>query len=377
MTDMTVLKNFLSATPEGPYVSIYLPREAHEDVAAVQLRLRHLITHAEEVMGTTWPDQDFSPYAEQFKVLFDTPQRISGAHGHGLGVFSDGNSLLTFEMDHPVKETAMVTVQPQIMPLIADVQGRHDFDLLVLQRDQIALYHHDHDELIQVDLPEGAPRTLKGTLGTELRGGDLNSVSQGRGNVTFHGHNEKSAEEDNDTRRFLQAVDTYVADQHSKPDQRPLALMGLPQTIAVFREISRNPYLTNVELAVSPSNLSPTDLARAADTLRSDFAAIDRHNLLAALDNARSGDRVVSDLGMVIDAVLNGQVEQLLLQIGARINGWIVDGEFDYTSEQAQHNNLLNDLAEHVIERGGTVRLLPEDQLSAPVVAITRYTLPK
>lgn len=377
MTDMTVLQNFLNAEPAGPFVSIYLPREPHEDVAAVQLRLRHLMAHARDVMAEAWPDEDFAPYATQFEVLFDTPQRITGDHGRGLGILSDGARLEIFELDVSVSETAMVTALPQVMPLLADAQNHEDFDLLVLQRDQIALYHHDHHQLQPVTLPADAPQTLKQTLGTELRGGSLNSVSQGQGNVSYHGHNEKSAEEDVDTRRFLQAVDTYVADHCSKPNKRPLALLGLAQTLAVFRDLSRNPHLTDIQIAVSPNNLSQTDLARIAATLRRDFAARAQHDLLSMLDDARSGDRVQTDLGAVIDAVVNGTVAQLLVQIGARVHGELRDGVLDHTSEQAQHNNLLNDLAEQVVMRGGTVHLLPKDQLAAPVVAITRYALPE
>lgn len=373
MIDMTELQDFLSTTPAGPYVSLYLPRTAHQDVAAVQLELRHLMTHAQDVMAATWPEQDFAPYAAQLAPLFDSADRITGSHGRGLGVLTDGAHLQTFELDLPVHKTAMVTARPQILPLVAELQLRHDFDLLALQRDQIRLYHHDHDELVPVDLPAEAPQTLKQTLGTELRGGSLNSVSQGAGNVSYHGHNDKSAEEDNDTRRFFQAVDTYVADHYSKPNNRPLVLMGLTQTLAVFREISRNPYLSSNQLPLSPSDLTPTDLARAAAALRADFDNEARHELLAELDTARSGNRVVTDLGAVIDAVLAGNVARLLLQAGARINGRLVDGAFDHASEKAAHNNLLSDLAEQVLKHGGTIIVLPEEQLGEEVAAIVRY----
>ncbi len=373
MIDMTTLQDFLAQTPSGPFVSIYLPREPHQDVAAVHLELRHLIAHAKDVMATTFPEQAWAPYADQLAQLFDTPQRITGNTAHGLGVLVDSERLQAFALDTPVTSSAMVTTYPQVLPLLADAQKQRDFDVLVLQRDRIALYHHEDATLVPVALPEAAPQTLVGTLGDELRGGNLNSVSQGPGSVSYHGHTEKSAEEANDTKRFFQAVDEYVAEHYSKPHQRALVLWGLPQTLSVYRELSRNPFLATVQLEVSPANLKATDLARAANTLVSDFDAQARHALLTELDDARSGGRIVETLAEVVAAINTHAVMHLLLQVGARVDGQLVDGVLDQKSPQAQHNNLLNDLAELAVVQGGRVSLLPETQLAAPVVAILRY----
>ncbi|WP_461213987.1 baeRF6 domain-containing protein [Lacticaseibacillus sp. GG6-2] len=374
MIDMTTLQDFLAQTPSGPFVSIYLPREPHQDVAAVHLQLRHLIAHAKDVMTETFPEQAWAPYDDQLTQLFDTPQRITGNTTRGLGVVCDSTRLQAFALDTPVVSSAMVTTYPQILPLLADAQKQHDFDVLVLQRDRIALYRNDHDTLAPVALPEDAPQTLVGTLGGELRGGNLNSVSQGPGTVSYHGHTDKSTEEANDTKRFFQAVDEYIGDHYSKPSQRPLVLWGLPQTLAVFREVSRNPLLTTIALEVSPANPKATDLARAANTLIGDFDAQARHALLAELDAARSGGRIVETLDGVVDAINTHAVAHLLLQEGARVNGQLQDSSLDQKSPQAQHNNLLNDLAELAVIQGGRVSLLPPTQLSAPVVAILRYT---
>lgn len=373
MIDMTTLQEFLAQTPSSPFVSLYLPQTPHQEVAAVQLELRHLIAHAEEVMATTYPEQDWAPYATQLAGVFDTPQRTTGASAQGLAVLCDATRLMTFDLDTPVVQSAMVTALPQILPLLADVQAQHDFDVLVLQRDRIALYRHEHETLLPIALPAEAPQTLKQALGDELRGGSLNSISQGPGNVSYHGHTDKSAEDANDTRRFFQMVDAYVAEHYSKAHQRPLALWGLPQTLAVFREVSRNPLLSTVQLELSPSNLNASALARAAAVLTSDFDGQARHLLVAEIDAARGGNLIAESLDAVIAALNAHAVEHLLVRADARLRGRLVDGVLEQASPQAQHNNLLNELAELTVVQGGRVSLLPAAQLSQPVVAITRY----
>jgi hypothetical protein len=269
----------------------------------------------------------------------------------------------------------MVTAQPQILPLIADAQRHQAFDVLVLQSDKIALLQATKGTLTPTPLPESAPQTLIGTLGDEVRGGGLNSVSQGRGQVSYHGHGDKANSDATDMRRFFQAVDEYIMAQYSQPHQQPLALWGLSQTLAVFRDLSRNPWLLDVQLEVSPEPLDAAACARAAVTLQQDLATQRQHHLLTVIDQARSANRLVTDLGAVLQANAAGAIAHLLLADTGRINGRLVDGALETTGDKAQHNNLLNDLAVATMQQGGQVTVLPAAQLSAPVVALTRYQL--
>lgn len=368
-------EQLLTTTAAGPYVSLYLPLSENRDMAAHQLELRHLIHHAQAVMAEVYPECDWLPYAEQLAQLADTPQRTLGQTATGLGVICTPATLTTFELQIPVTTTAMVAAQPQILPLIADAKSRQELDVLVLQSDKITLLHTDHHTLTPIDLPADAPQTLTGTLGTQVRGGGINSISRGPGQVGYHGHGDKANADAVDMRRFFQAVDDYIMTHYSQPHQQALALWGAPQTLSAFRAISHNPWLIDAQLELNPEPLDSAACARAAVALHQDLATIHQHQLLAMIDQARSAKRLSRDLGTIIHASQAHAIEHLLIADTQRIHGTIVAGALETASAEAKHNNVLNDLAIITLQQGGQVTILPTAQLSAPVVAITRYQL--
>ena len=72
-------------------------------------------------------------------------------------------------------------------------------------------------------------------------------------------------------------------------------------------------------------------------------------------------------------AVQQRALATLVIRQGARIRGRLVDDQIETESPQAQHNNLLNDLAAMTVAQGGAVKVLPSSTLSEEVVGISRY----
>ncbi|WP_461224730.1 baeRF6 domain-containing protein [Lacticaseibacillus suihuaensis] len=371
-TELT-LQQFLAAS-DGPFVTLYLPLTTH-DGDKLRLKMRHLTDHAQAVMAETWPTSDWADFGSQLGGdLLDAAQ-LARLDGAGLCVIVASGARYTRTLAYPVQETAMVTALPQVLPLILDVQRQFDFDLLTLATDRIALYRNDGDHLTQVALPEDAPVTLEAALGTELRGGGLNSVSRGAGHVGYHGHNEKAAVAEVDRRRYYQAVDAYIADHYSKPFGRRLIPAGLRQNLAVFRQISKNPHLSgSMQLELNAYDLSLQELDVQVDALRLDHSLRDHQKTLAEIDYARGSARFSDDLATIAASVADGAVATLVIQQGARINALLnPDFTLDRESPRAVHNNLLNDLADYALARGGQVRVLPAELLAEPVCAVLRY----
>ncbi|MFD1433241.1 baeRF6 domain-containing protein [Lacticaseibacillus yichunensis] len=371
----TTLQDLLTEASSGPFVSLYMPLEANQSADKSKLMMRHLLTHAKEVMASAWPDVDWAPFADLLQPLVDDPSQIASLSGQGIGVLANSDAIYIRDLEYPVSEMAMVTAMPQILPLLLDDQRHLDFDLLTLQGDQIGLYHNAGDVLTPVALGADAPLTLKGTLGTELRGGSLNSVRQGGPGATYHGHNAKSEEDEIDRRRYYQAVDSYVADHFSKPNARRLVVMGLPQNIAMFREVSRNTHLSgSMQVEASPANMTLLQLDEAVNPVRLEHVRQRQEAISAQLDGARSKGRYLEDVGGIIDALHHRAIAQLVIRQGARINGRLHGQKIDTESEMAKHNNLLNDLADLTIAQGGTVNVLPSDLMEPAAAAIRRYS---
>ena len=374
ITTRPTLQQFLADTKQGPYVSLYMSWPEHTPVEKLRIRFKNMLKHVKTVMAETYSDTDFAPYAAELEPYEQDPMFWQDSEANGIGMLTNGAQTYVTPMYEAVDEVAMVTEVPQILPLMLDEATATDFDILALNADSIQLYHNHGHQVRSVSLPDDAPQTLKGTLGTEIRGGELNSVSQGGGHVTYHGHNEKSAEKASDQRRFYQAVDQYLLTNYSNPKKMPLVLMGLAENVAVFREISKNHHLLQ-KLAVvkSPATLDFVELDDLLEPVRATLRDRRRQHFANVIENARGNGSYTDELATIVSAALRGQIAILFVQAGARIHARLEGDQIERDSKAAQHANLLNTLADIVLGHGGQVELLPEAHLSAKVGATMRY----
>ena len=374
ITTRPTLQQFLADTKQGPYVSLYMSWPEHTPVEKLRIRFKNMLKHVKTVMAETYSDTDFAPYAAELEPYEQDPMFWQDSEANGIGMLTNGAQTYVTPMYEAVDEVAMVTEVPQILPLMLDEATATDFDILALNADSIQLYHNHGHQVRSVSLPDDAPQTLKGTLGTEIRGGELNSVSQGGGHVTYHGHNEKSAEKASDQRRFYQAVDQYLLTNYSNPKKMPLVLMGLAENVAVFREISKNHHLLpKLAVVKSPATLDFVELDDLLEPVRATLRDRRRQHFANVIENARGNGSYTDELATIVSAALRGQIAILFVQAGARIHARLEGDQIERDSKAAQHANLLNTLADIVLGHGGQVELLPEAHLSAKVGAPMRY----
>ncbi|KMO45723.1 hypothetical protein [Lacticaseibacillus rhamnosus] len=374
ITTRPTLQQFLADTKQGPYVSLYMSWPEHTPVEKLRIRFKNMLKHVKTVMAETYSDTDFAPYAAELEPYEQDPMFWQDSEANGIGMLTNGAQTYVTPMYEAVDEVAMVTEVPQILPLMLDEATATDFDILALNADSIQLYHNHGHQVRPVSLPDDAPQTLKGTLGTEIRGGELNSVSQGGGHVTYHGHNEKSAEKASDQRRFYQAVDQYLLTNYSNPKKMPLVLMGLAENVAVFREISKNHHLLpKLAVVKSPATLDFVELDDLLEPVRATLRDRRRQHFANVIENARGNGSYTDELATIVSAALRGQIAILFVQAGARIHARLEGDQIERDSKAAQHANLLNTLADIVLGHGGQVELLPEAHLSAKVGATMRY----
>lgn len=350
-----------------------MPVEKNQSADKSQISLKNLGKHAIEVLQDVWPNTSIENYKQILNKYVTDSSFWTDFSDRGFALITNGHETFTQSIDTSVPEIAMATNMPMILPLLNDEQHEFDFDLLALNADRIECYSFINGELAVYDLPEDAPTTLKGTLGSELRGGELNSVSVGQ-NVSVHGHNETSTEKQIDQERFYQAVDKYIEEYVSQESKHELLLFGLPQNIAVFRKISKNASLSlDYQIETSPADLSISEIDNVLKPIAKQYKESKYDKSLRRISDAKSKSLLSYFLDEIISAIQNGQVDTLYIQQDARINGILQDDSVITNTKQAKHNNLLNDLADLTIVHNGKVRQLPDDKLSEPVVAVLRY----
>jgi hypothetical protein len=375
----TSLTEFLRAPQTGPFISVYMGIEPNQPVEKSAITLKNLVKHAIDVLQETWNVDDVENYRQLIEETIDSSSLWDlGNDVKSLGLITNGKIIFTRELAVETRDVAMATDLPFILPMVLDYQSHFEYYLLGISYDKIRLYDFTDRYLEELQLPDDAPTTLKKALGTDIRGGETNSVSVGNGKVSVHGHNDTSAEKEIDHRRYYQVVDKYIVDNFGGDREKPVILMGLPQNMTLFKEVNKTPdHFSEFELDLNPNELDYDQKIndRINQFKKERNATLVKHDL-ADIDKARGAALISADLNQIVTSSIHGQVDTVYLAQGARINGRILDNEtVDTTSQQAIHNNLLSDLADITVANSGKVRILPENSLSNPVLAKLRYTI--
>jgi hypothetical protein len=262
-------------------------------------------------------------------------------------------------------------------PLLRIQQSADRFQVLCLSRHEAALYEGNRDALDPVDLID-VPATIYEALGDEVTAPRLSVRSAPSGATVYFGGGQKPDEVDADRDRFFRAVDRAVLANHSRPSGLPLLLAALTEHHAAFRALSRNPFLAPQGIEIDPSaadaeelrslaweRVEPVYLARLA-------TLIQRHEL------GKSRQLASDDVAEVAAATLAGRVGTLLVEADRQIPGRI-----DRETARVQPGDLahpeigdvLNDLAELVLEMRGEVVMVPAQRMpsSTGIAAMYRY----
>ena len=317
------------------------------------------------------PRDDVRPLLEPFRALGED----HGFWNHtldGLAAFGSPGTFRVFRLQRPVPELAVVAGSFHAKPLVRLLQSADRYQVLGLNRHEVRLFEGNRDAVDEVEPAEGAPRTLAEALGEELTEPHLTVASYGDGAWSpaaphgvprmSHGHGGRKDELDLDTERFFRAVDRAILEHHSRPSGLPLMLAALPEHHDTFRKVSHNPFLMGDGIKYDPKSIPIERLREEA------WRAIEPRYLgrLAALagdfEEARSKHLGSDDLADAARAAAAGRVEMLLVEADRQIPGRIdpVSGEVAFGDlAHPEVDDLLDDLAEIVLRRGGDVVVVP------------------
>lgn len=350
---------------QQPCLSIYLPTHRHfPDNQQDPIRYRNLLKSLEESLLRRHAASEAEPSLEPFRALCD--DRDFWNHSwDGLAVLGGAGSFRTIRVHRKVPELAIVAESFHIKPLLRIVQSADRYHVLSLNRKEVQLFEGNRDHLDEVELATGVPRTVTDSLGGELTEPHQTVTSHGGtqlGSSMRHGHGSKKDEVDKDVERFFRAVDRPILDLYSRPSGLPLILAALAEYHTPFREVSHNPYLITKGIEINADALTLDQLReRTWEVMEPEYRSRLR-KLSEAFGHAQSKQLGSSDLTDVAVAAVQSRVDTLLIeadrQIPGRINpenGIVQTKDLD----NPEVDDLLDDLAELVLSRGGQVVVVP------------------
>jgi hypothetical protein len=173
-------------------------------------------------------------------------------------------------------------------------------------------------------------------------------------------------------------IDRAILDHHSRPSGLPLILAALPEYHGIFHQLSHNPLLMSDGIKINPEALSTDQLRQRAWQLMGPKYLERLAKLIDEFRAAFPKNLGAEQLDVAAEAALSGRVGTLLVDAERQVPGRINHdtGQLDFSDlANPDVDDLLDDLGELVLKKGGEVVIVPADRMPTKtgVAAIFRF----
>lgn len=363
-----------------PCISLYQPTHRHHpDNAQDPIRFRNLVRALAESLRQKYVKADVDSLLRPFSELAGNAA-FWNCTLDGLAVLAAPDFFRVYRLQRPVPELVVTADSFHLKPLRRIVQSAGRFQLLALTRDAIRLFEGDRDAVDEIDLAEGVPKTMVDALGDQVTNPRLTVSSYGgaEGPPMYHGQGGRKDQIDLDAERYFRAVDRAVLEHHSRPSGLPLLLVALPGNQAIFRRVSRNPFLVSEGIDADPGSLSTDALRERAWQIVEPWYLERLGRFVDEFEASLGTGRATDDLREAAEAALAGRVGTLLVDADRHVPGRI-DVETGRVrrddSLDSDVDDVLDDLGELVVRNGGEWIIVPSERMPTTqgIAAIYRY----
>lgn len=364
---------------ESPCISLYQPTHRHHpDNQQDPIRFKNLTKRLEESLRQKFPTRDTRELLQPFQDLA-SDSMFWNHTWDGLAMFAGPGVLHVFRLQRSVPELAIVADSFHVKPLLRYLQSADRFLVLGISRDKATVWLGNRYALDLETLPPDFPAKREQVVTNErgAPGHSIASSNSGAGSPKIiHGHED--GKHDLEAEKFFRAVDRAMTQHFTKPTGLPLVLVALPEHQSLYRRVAQNNHLLADGVPSNPQALSVEELRQRAWEVMQPHYVKRLQKLKEDYATAQARGYGSADLADVARAAVAGRVGILLLEaeriIPGRIDpesGAIQVGQLD----SPDTDDLLDDLAELVLSRGGEVVVTPKDQMptTTGLAAVYRY----
>lgn len=363
---------------EAPFISLYQPTHRHrpenkQDV----IRFKNLVKRVENSLKEYYPKREREQILIPFYSLAeDVP--FWNKTWDGLVILASKNRGVLYKLQRKVKELAVVADSFHIKPLIRIFQSADRYQLLGLNRNEFGLYEGNRYGFEEIELGPDVPRTAAEILGQDFSEKYLTFGSYaGAGGVgAYHGHGGRKEEIDKYTERFFRYVDKFVWENYSRTSDLPLILLALGEYHSLFQGLSRNPLLIKDGIKTAYTAISVENLKENVWEKIEPLYLERTRKLVGEFKAAQAEFRASDDVTQIARAALEKRVATLLVEsdriIPGKVDlttGRLVTGDLDHP----EYDDVLDDLAEMVLNSRGEVVVLPKERMPTTMGAAATY----
>ena len=352
----------------APAVSIYMPTErASTGWEANRLRFRAALGRARQLLEAGHGPGDIASVMSRLDPLIND-QDFWLYQTDGLALFASPGLRRTYRL--PVEFEEIVVVGPSFhtRPLVELLQTPDRFWLLAVSQNEVRLWQGTPRGVTLVDLA-GVPKSLRDAVGAQVERDTLSFHStSARSGPVFHGFGVGKDDSKPELKRFFRQVDVGLRELLGR-DTALLILAAVEYYHPIYRSISRLDNLASEGILGNVSTWSEERLHEAA------WPIVERHaerkiRLARELwESAFKQEKTEADLSAAARLAVGGRVRLLMTERGRRIWGRLdrTTGVVEVLRASGKKDGntveLLDELAETVILRGGDALVLPGDRM--------------
>lgn len=369
---------------EGPCLSLYqATHRSHPENAQDPIRYKNLVKKLENSLNSTYTVKETEELLKPFHALAENMEFWQHTLD-GIAVLANKDQFHVYPLQRSTPDFAVVADSWHLKPLLRQTQTQDRYQVLCVTRSEIQIFEGNRDSLDHVVFGSDFPDTVEKALGTDItepfqQVGTYGLGPMRTGMAMYHGHGGRADEVEVDMGRFFRVVDKAVHEQVSKHSNLPLLLVTLSEYQGIFRKLSNNPMLVEQGLSIDPTALTVDQLREKTWEIMEPVAAKRVQDAVARFNQAHGTGLANADLDRTLIAILEGRVDTLLVDADKRVAGRINAEERkielleDFSAPDAE--DILDDMAEMVLRRGGQVMVIPSEYMptDSGLASIYRY----
>jgi tetratricopeptide (TPR) repeat protein len=356
----------LLKSKSAPAISIYLKTD-HKDrdgMSKVRANLASLYKTIEGLIVRTYDvrtkERLLGPLKNALSGL-----KLSQSKG-GIAIYHNENFTGVVKVPTLVSDLAVAAESFHLKPMLRCAQLRKNYYLLAIRRSCADLYLVTAEEAKKVDRFDIA-RKREDQSSTKERDDSRAWFKKGQ--------KVRKLKELNESMNLL----NQQLALRCQGERIPLVLGGADQYQEAFRNVCSYVYLLEQGIAGDIEYMDEKGLTALSNHVIEQYYSEIDDSAIAMFQKAEATGLASSDLVEIAQAAARGQVQTLLIAEDRHIWGYL-DREFG-TVEVLRHkhdatsDDLLDDIAELTILKGGKVRVLSSDQMphGQPIAAILRW----
>ncbi|HEX8522471.1 MAG TPA: hypothetical protein VF669_09465 [Tepidisphaeraceae bacterium] len=366
--------NELLGQKQPPCVSIYMPFARNKPISEQnRIILKDLLDRADSQVRSRYGTRVADEMSEKLSNATGGETLREGDH-EGLALFASPDDLKLIELQHTVQPMVEVGDSFHIRQLVKVMQQGARFAVLCVSTHNVRLFEGNHYQLREIPLP-GVPRNTSETL----KGMKGDYPNEPYGQQTMKSHQPPTDKDILREENFFRAVDSTVWEHYAREAKVPIVVCADNKHLAGFLQATKNDYILKTGINHSPDHFSLDRMHEEAWKLIEPRYREELERLADQFRIAQSQQLGSDQLKQVAEAAAVGRVGTLLIDEQASVPGILDRTSGSIASPQGQDatrsEDVLDDLAEMVLQMDGQVYVIPHDQMptDAGVAAMFRY----